>query len=111
MSALPPVIVPVSLDTPCYTERVTLDGQDYTLRFDWNGREGRWYLDIGDVNGNWIVTGIKIICDWPLTRRQVDQNKPPGDFIAIDFSNMGGEPPGLPDLGRRVQLFYYPVSS
>jgi len=106
-----PVVVPVSLGTPSYTERVTLDGSEYTFRFDWNGREGRWYFDIGDVDENWIVTGLKIVCNWPLTRRQVDPRMPPGDLIAIDFSNLGGEPPGLPDLGRRVLLYYYPVTS
>lgn len=105
-----PVEIPVSLDIPLYTERVTLDGKEYLFRFDWNGREGRWYLDIGDIDENWIVTGIKIIANWPLLRRLVDPRKPPGDLLAVDYSALGGEPPALTDLGRRVKLIYFPVT-
>lgn len=104
-----PVEVPVSLDVPLYTERVTLDGQEYLLRFDWNGREGRWYLDIGDVSENWIVRGVKLIADWPLLRRCVDPRRPPGTLMAVDFSG-AGEPPSLSDLGRSVKLIYFPVT-
>lgn len=110
MTTPDPVEVPVSLDVPLYTERVTLDGQEYVFRFDWNGREGRWYFDIGDINENWIVTGVKIVCNWPLLRRLVDPRKPPGSLLAVDFSGLGGEPPSLPDLGRRVKLIYFPVT-
>lgn len=111
MTTPDPVEVPVSLDVPLYTERVTLDGQEYLFRFNWNGREGRWYLDLGDVSENWIVVGIKIVCNWPLFRRQVDSRMPPGVLLAVDYSNLGGEPPSLPDLGRRVKLIYFPVTS
>ncbi len=104
-----PIEIPVALDTPLFTQRITLDGQEYILRFDWNGREGRWYLDIGDVDENWIVTGLKIVANWPLTRRCVDIRKPPGDLYAVDFSSQRGEPPILPELGRRVRLLYFPL--
>ncbi len=102
-----PVEVPVSPDTPLYTERVTLDGQEFLFRFDWNGREGRWYLDVGDIDEAWIVTGIKIVANMPLLRRCVDPRRPKGILMAIDLSTQKGEPPDLTDLGRRVKLFYF----
>jgi len=106
-----PVEIVLSLDTPLYTQRVTLDGVGYLFRFDWNGREGRWYFDLGDLNESWIVTGIKVIANWPLFRRVSDPRKPKGDLLAVDFSGMGGEPPDFYDLGRRVKLIYTPRGS
>lgn len=102
-----PVEIPLATDTPLFTQRVTLDGQEYTIRLDWNGREGRWYLDVGDVDEAWIVTGIKLVADWPLLRRCADSRKPPGDLLAVDMSG-AGEPPNLPQLGRSVKLIYFP---
>jgi hypothetical protein len=107
----PPVEVPVQNATPLYTQRVTLEGRDYLLRFDWNGREGRWYLDVGTVDEVWIVTGVKVICNWPLFRTLTDDRKPPGYLMAADLSPEGGEPPGFYDLGQRVKLLYFPASS
>lgn len=103
-----PLEIPLSLDTPLYTERVTLDGREYLLRFDWNGREGRWYLSIGTITEVWIRRGIKVVANWPLTRKSVDLRLPPGHLFAMDLTS-NGEPPDFYDLGRRVKLFYFPV--
>lgn len=103
-----PIEIPVALDTPLYTQRTTLDGREYQLRFDYNGREDRWYLDILTVDGQKLVTGIKLIGNWPLLRRFTDPRLPPGNLVAVDFSPLEGEPPGFAELGRRVLLTYFP---
>lgn len=105
-----PIIVPVALDTPLFNERVTLDGQEYLLEFDWNDRLGRWFLSIATGSGDWLARGLRLIANWPLTRKVIDHRKPPGILMAIDFSSNSGEPPTLSELGRRVQLVYYPVT-
>lgn len=105
-----PLEIPIAVDVPLYTERVTLDGKEYLLRFDWNGREGRWYLDIGTVSEVWILRGLKLVANWPLLRKSVDPRKPPGSLMAVDFSDSGGEPPDFYDLGRRVKLLYFPAA-
>lgn len=105
-----PLEIPVSLDTPLYTERVTLEAVEYVFRFNWNDREGRWYVDVGDINETWIVVGVKLICNWPIFRRVMDLRMPPGVVMALDNSNLGGKPPGFYDLGRRVSLLYFPSS-
>lgn len=94
---------------PLYSMRVVLDGKEYVLRFDWNGRESRWYFSIGFLDGSWLRTGIKFIANWPFLRNLADTRKPPGLLIAIDLSPSNGEPPGLLDIGERVKLFYYPA--
>lgn len=106
-----PVEVPVQIDTPLYVERVTLDGKDYLLRFDWSGRENRWFLDLGTVDEIWLRKGVKIIANWPLFRTLIDARKPPGQLFAIDLSAPTGDPPEFADLGRRVKLFYFPAKA
>ncbi len=102
-----PLEIPLPTDTPLFTFRTTLNEVEYLFRFDWNGREGRWYFSLGDINEDWIVTGIKVVCNWPLLRRVSDKRKPPGDIMATDYTNTG-EPPDFTSLGRRVKLLYFP---
>ena len=105
-----PIEIPVFADTPLYKLRINLDGQDYIFRFDWNARTERWYLDIGTASEQWIVTGLKLVADWPILRRVSDPRRPPGNLMAVDLSPLQGEPPNLSDLGSRVKLIYIPVS-
>jgi hypothetical protein len=102
-----PIEIPIALDTPLWDERTTLDGREYLIRLDWNGREGRWYLSLETVDGIQLMRGVKIVSNWPLLRRLVAPEAPPGPLIAQSFSP-DTSPPGFYDLGRRVRLLYFP---
>lgn len=106
-----PIEIPVATDTPLYSERVTLDGSEYIFAFDWNDREGRWYLSISTVDGLPLALGIKLVANWPLLRRFTDSRLPPGHLIAADISSQAGESPAYAELGARVKLMYFPVTS
>lgn len=99
-------LIPLAVDTPLYSLRVTLDGQEYVLEFDYAERENRWYLSVSDVNENTLATGIKLVSNWPLLRQRVDPALPPGDLFAFD--PVEGDAPGFLDLGRSVLLYYRP---
>jgi hypothetical protein len=103
-----PIEIPVAFDTPLYTERVTLDGVEYLLKFDWNDRENRWYLGLFSVTGSPLATGIKIVANWPLLRKIRGENMPPGVLSAVDLSPLNGESPTYSELGARVKLVYRP---
>jgi hypothetical protein len=103
--------IPVSLDVPLYTQRVTLDGKEFLMRFDWNARDSRWRFDLGTIDEVWLACGVKIVCNVPLLRKFTSEAMPSGILIAVDFSPQGGESPVFADLGRRVKLMYYPVGS
>lgn len=100
-----------------YRQVTTLDGRDYVLRFNFNQREGKWYLSIGDERDVNIVHGIKVVPLVSLLRKVKDARKPPGllmarDLTASDAAFELGEKiidldPGLNDLGGRVALFYF----
>jgi hypothetical protein len=106
---LDPIEIPVAVDTPLYTERVTLDGIEYILKFDWHEREGRWFLGLFTIDEQPLATGIKVVANWPLLRRFTDARMPPGLLIAVDLSPMNGEPPSYTELGTRVKLHYFPA--
>lgn len=99
--------VPISLDTPLYTERVTLNGLEYVLKFDWNGRQKRWFLSILDIDENALASGIKIVCDSIMLRRWVGR---PGytKGMLTAMSLFSDAPPTFYEFGRRVQLIYFP---
>jgi hypothetical protein len=91
--------------TPFFSERVTLGTRDYVLRFLWNQREAKWYLSIADQSGVAIVSGLKVVADFPINRLVVDDRAPAGTIMAMDLSGEGRDP-GLVDLGRRVLLIF-----
>lgn len=102
--------IPTSTDPTVgnYVQRTRLDGKDYELGFDWNPRDKNWYLTLSDTNGSPIVSGVKIVLDFPLLYRVVDERAPTGELIASDLS--GAQlPPKIDDLGTRVVLRYYPA--
>jgi hypothetical protein len=100
--------IPLPTDNPSFSQRVSLSGTDYVLRFDYNGRENRWYLDVFDTADSPIVRGVKLIPEWPLLRRVADSRKPPGHLVCTNYSGnkSGLTPPGFSDLGRSFGLVY-----
>lgn len=98
-------------DTPLYTMRATLNGQAYTLRFDYAQREDRWYLSLYDAAGLPIRKGIKITSNVSTLRLTAFDARAPKGFLT--FSDVtaetggAGEPPAYADLGRRVTLLYF----
>jgi len=106
------LLVPTRAGVPYYTMRTRLDGRDFNLRFAWNQREERWYMDIRSDIDEPLALGVKIITNWPLLRTSLfDLRLPPGLLMATDLS-LDGSPPGLYDLeiGRRVELAYSPAT-
>lgn len=100
--------VPTLTDgSPAYRQRTRLDGQEWTLDFVFNAREGRWALSIIDLDGNSVVTGQPIVCGLNLLTRAIAG--PPGLLIAI-AEDEGLEAPGLTELGGRVTLWYVDIS-
>ena len=104
-----PEDINVLKQTPLFTMRARLDDRDYTFRFDWCGREGRWYFALSR-EGVQLVNHVKFIADFPLLESiAYHPLAPKGTLIACDRSDKGGEPPTFLDFGHRVKLTYYPA--
>ncbi len=102
-------VIPTTPGVPYYTQRTKLDGRDYNLRFAWNQRAERWTLDILDEAAVPIVSGIKLVTNFPLLRSyQWDPDVPPGKLLVMTLTQ-DRSPPGFYDLGigRRCELTYF----
>jgi hypothetical protein len=115
------VLLPLRPDLANYSFQVELDSVTYGFRFFWNERDPAWVFSITDVNGNELASGIKVAVSWPLAKRfSYNTALPPGLLVALDTSGMHQDPGGptvtatgdlTSDLGNRVQILYFPVST
>jgi hypothetical protein len=97
--------LPARTDLQVYSFQVELEGALYTFTMRWNTRAASWFMDIADAAGAYVVSGRRVVIDWPLLNRVVKANRPPGEIFAVDTLSIGTDP-GVADLGGRVQLVY-----
>jgi hypothetical protein len=90
-------------DTPYWVQQTTLEGVTYYFDFQWNFREEAWFMSILDADLDPILSGRRIVLNFPLLRL-VDERRPPGQILAL--AETGGEDPGYDELGSRVKLYY-----
>ena len=99
-------LLPTRSDLPHFDFFTELDGTKYGLEFKWNEREESWYMSILDSEGTAILSGRKVVVNWPLFSRFAVAGLPPGNIIALDTAGTETNP-GLTDLGDRVQIYYF----
>lgn len=87
--------------------RISLEGVRYRMRAYFSFRQEIWMLDIFTDNDEDVLLGIKLVPNFPLIRKFIVQNKPPGEITALDTSGLD-IPPGRHEIGpgRRVRLVY-----
>jgi hypothetical protein len=74
------------LDTPSFTEKVTLDGTSYVLAFKWNSRYEFWTMSFLDNLRNELISGIKLVKSYELIRQYSGRGLPPGELYAFDVA-------------------------
>jgi hypothetical protein len=99
--------IPVLKDTAAWQQRTSLDGIDYILEFNWNGRANSWFLTMFEADGTALLESVKLVSNWPLLqRRRATPNLPPGEFFLFDptytISSANYE-----QLGDEIKLFYF----
>lgn len=92
--------------TACWTQRTTLDGASFVLKFDWYQRDTHWRLSISDADGVPIRTGLVLVTGVRLLKHLVDPRRPRGDLAIIDTTGALDLDPGFSDLGARFKLYY-----
>lgn len=106
-----PQALPLRPSVPFDSFDCVLAGVPYGIDVHWNGREGAWYMDIIDAQGDAIRHGIKIVLGAFLGRRCVDPRFPAGLLIAVDTSgenrDAGFDDLGAPSNGGRVHVVFY----
>lgn len=100
------LIIPLSNDTELYQLQVELDGVTYGLELRWNHVAEGWFISVLTSEDVRVVSGVRIVVDWPLFKRFADPRLPPGELMAQDTTG-AQQDPGLEDLGKRVLLLYF----
>jgi hypothetical protein len=100
------LVLPLDSVDPHYTVTVKLEGVRYRLGMDWNEREGSWYLSVAQEDDTAIVSGLRVVPDWPLLRRVADSARPPGEIVFRN-TNAGDTEPGRYDIGKIFVPLYY----
>lgn len=103
------VAIPM-FDLADFSESVTLDGNEYKLHFYWNTRGAFWSMDIADANSVPLVSGVKLIMDFPLLIQHTEDGLPEGIFLIQDTNpNTQYVEPGRGDFvgGRNLELMYW----
>lgn len=101
-----PITIPCKPDLTHYDMQIVLSKVTYTLEFKLNTRDGTWYMNVQDQTEDPIISGARIVVDWPLAFRTTDPRRPNGVFIATDTTGKQLDP-GEGELGGRVQLQYF----
>ena len=97
--------IPVTPDEPAFKIRTTLEGRDFVLAFNFNGRMNRWTIGFYDANETPIAIGIPMNIDSSLLRLYVQSELPPGELILFDTSERHIEC-GRDELGKRCEVLY-----
>lgn len=83
---------------PSWVYNIALSGEVYEISAQWNGRVGRWYIDIRQPNGEPILLGHAVVTDWPFFEGRPElEGRPPGELYVID--EVGVKQDILLDLG------------
>jgi hypothetical protein len=101
--------LPLVSDQPHFDFEYVLDGVNYVFEFRWNDRAGEWFFDVRLEDGTDVLSGLKVVLDFPLGARSRHASRPPGMLIAFDSSGKQAEA-GLEDLGSRVRILYFDKS-
>lgn len=100
------VHIPTSSTLASYTQRTTLDGVEYVLRFEWMERSSSWFVKLSDREENELTGFIPITLELDLLRlHHSTEGVPRGPLIALDHSDTKTRP-GFAELGGRVRLVY-----
>ncbi len=97
--------LPVRTDIPSYAFQQELEGTLFELEFNFNARGNYWMMDINDGQKNQILSGIKVVEGFPLTKFIRVNGSPLGDFIAYDTTGKH-QNPDMTNFGSNVVLYY-----
>ena len=83
-------ILQITLDTEqaISKQTVSLEGKNYIFRFTWNNRDNSWNMDIMKPNDIPIIMGIKLVVNYELISRYIQEGVPPGMIILFNEKNV-----------------------
>ena len=97
--------IPLNKDNLTYKYTLSLENKYYIFQIKYNGRMGRWTLDIQDYRGVPIVSGIVLSMGAELIGRFAHSDLPPGDLFMYSVRDLYEEC-GIDGPGNSHFLIY-----
>ena len=97
-------------NVPTFEQRTELDGVDYVFRFVFSERRQVWTFSMTGPDDEQVIGGQTIQLGVNFLRRSTAVVKPPGLLFAFSNDIEDRTPPGLGELGTRVDLVYFDES-
>jgi hypothetical protein len=95
---------------PEFSFRTRLEAELYQLRFAYNSRMQRWFMDVQAPDGTDIVRGIRVATGHNLIRPfQADPRLPRGQLFVVDDSGADRDPDRFGWRGD-FRLVYRPIA-
>lgn len=105
-----PVGIPLPGSVPLFETFARLDGREYLLNFDWNDRVNSWFWH-SSIDGKALSSSRRLVCSTDLFGSYKHLREAPRGVLTLaDYSDRGGAPPELHDLGTRCRLVYFSSS-
>jgi len=101
-----PVIIPIQNQLKAQQLEVVLDEVVYKLNFTYNARFDFWTMAIRNLQAVDLISGIKLVLNYPLSGQFQTDATPPGEFICIDTTDKDLDVNGE-NFGNTVQLLYF----
>lgn len=99
------VQLPLVPSVPAYRFGTSILSVQYLIDVHWNGREGKWYMDLLTDDEVPIRNGIPLVLGAVLGHDGASPDWPAGVFVVADLSRTGADA-GFDDLGTRVVVYH-----
>lgn len=100
------VEVPTQLGWDSYEQRTTLDGVDYSMRFQWNERSQAWCFSLFYTDGTALLRNKKVTTNTDLLYTLTGPLRPPGSMQLLCVEPENFNEPTRDDLGEKFVLTY-----
>lgn len=92
---------------PNWIMDIQLGANAYTLRGLWNESYQSWTLSIATIDGVPLISGMRLVLNWPLLLASSDERLPSGELIVVDPARRQKTDPGRNDFEpNRLRLVF-----
>ena len=87
------------LDSPNFTQQVTLSGNSYILSFKFNASDSNWYIDVDTPTEQNIYAGLRVVPNQNLTLPRQYNGRMPGGSLWCFREQRDATPVNRDNLG------------
>lgn len=73
-------------ETSDFTHTSIMDGLEYSVQMLWNDASTSWYISIADYTGTVIISGVRLVSEYPLLTIYNSQDVPAGMLVCRQLS-------------------------